>query len=195
MYTRSNSSMSSSRARAREARRALRRQRSAGGPRRRRVKVLPRDSPSARKRATAFFSSRALPGHGASSRRGALVRADGARGRPPPRARSSARGPATSPLRARSGGGDGGARRRCGERGRRGSGPRCTSRSRSRRVAVSTRTLNLSRRWPPTRRTSERSIARRSLGCSVGSRSPISSMRSVPPSACSNRPARAAMLP
>ena len=44
-------------------------------------------------------------------------------------------------------------------------------------------------RSPPTRRTSPRSRTRSSFGCSDASRSPISSMRSVPPCACSEHAA------
>lgn len=73
--------------------------------------------------------------------------------------------------------------------------PSATWRSRSRRVADSTRTSTDRARSPPTLRTSPRSITRSSLGCRARSRSPISSMSNVPPLACSNTPRRVAMAP
>jgi hypothetical protein len=57
------------------------------------------------------------------------------------------------------------------------------------------RTSTLSQRVPPSRRTSDFWIARRSRDWSEVSRSPISSMSSVPPSASSKTPGRAFVAP
>ena len=51
-----------------------------------------------------------------------------------------------------------------------------------------TRTSTCMSRTPPTRRMTWSSSTRSSLACSSGESSPISSRKSVPPSAASNRP-------
>ena len=101
---------------------------------------------------------------------------------------------ATSPRRRRSGGSS---MRPTARRKKRSSRkrPACTSRSRSRRVAATMRTSTRSHLFAPTRCTSPRSIARRSFGWSVSSSSPISSMKSVPPWACSKTPRRCDVAP
>ena len=62
---------------------------------------------------------------------------------------------------------------------------------RSRWVAATIRTSTLKVWFPPTRSNSRSSRKRSSLTWTVGEMSPISSRKSVPPSAISKRPARA----
>ena len=73
--------------------------------------------------------------------------------------------------------------------------PASTSARRSRLVAATTRTSTLRVWMPPTRSISRSCRARSSLPCAVQLRMPISSRKSVPPSARSKRPARALCAP
>src|SRR5438132_273530 len=66
---------------------------------------------------------------------------------------------------------------------------------RSRFVAATTRTSALSIRVPPRRWNSRSWRTRRNFACTAGLISPTSSRNSVPPAACSSRPARAATAP
>ena len=77
---------------------------------------------------------------------------------------------------------------RAGRRDPRGSGCSATSAVSERLVAATTRTSILRERAPPTGRTSRSCSARSSLAWSDGEVSPISSRKSVPPSAASKRP-------
>ena len=79
-------------------------------------------------------------------------------------------------------------RPRAGSRDPRGSGPPRRPRSRSRLVAATTRTSARRVRVSPTRSNSRSCRKRRSFAWSGGAISPISSRKSVPPSAASTRP-------
>ena len=73
--------------------------------------------------------------------------------------------------------------------------PAFTSSSSRRLVAATRRTSVLSVAVPPTRSNSLSWITRSSLACSSSGSSPISSRKSVLPSAISKRPLRRAMAP
>ena len=66
---------------------------------------------------------------------------------------------------------------------------------RSRFVAASNRTSACRVWFPPTRSKVRSPSTRRILTCTEGSISPISSRKSVPPAACSNRPIRRSVAP
>ena len=73
--------------------------------------------------------------------------------------------------------------------------PALTRDASSRFVAATIRTSTAIGTVPPTRRNVRSSTARRNFACAAGGSSPISSRKSVPPSASSKRPARRSLAP
>ena len=159
----------------------------------------PRSSASTTARSIAFSSSRTLPGQ-----RMARGAAPAPRRRGPGSSLPFAVGVLAQEVlgeqrdvrrRARAAAAAGSRSRSAGSRGPRGSCPPRPSSCRSRLVAATMRTSTLRVSLPPTRSNSRSCRTRSSFTCTVGEMSPISSRKSVPPSAVSKRPARVSSAP